>query len=637
MSDESTFKDKKKVVRRQLNPPPPINSISELIEIAQSGKRYSNIDMEMLWRILPHLIELNSLVGMSALKQSIFFQVIFYLQSLHTSNNDYLHTVILGPPGSGKCLGKDTRILMYSGELELVQNLQIGDVIMGDDSTPRTILSTCHGRDQMFKIQKKHLVNRAHVMSLVHRERDVFVDIPVHEYILDADKYRDYCAYYTSVVFPKCTIPDIDPYIMGFCMFGRYLIGDGDMYIDAPNEYIYEYFLNSKLFVSMNENTRTLEIVSTKLKQFMIDDLYKVNHQTVLRFFLGGIYDALSSSNYNIVVSDKNIFSDLVFIHNVLGLGLSYSTSILDISLPADKISSTFYSICLDEESRKYIPSFIHGEFVEPPPVILRREPVDIVPHREDDYYGFEIDGNGRFILENCMVTHNTSVAQIIGAIYRDIGILSKDGTFRIAKREDFVAEYLGQTAIKTKKLLTSCIGGVLFIDEVYALGPGEKDTDSFSKEAIDTLNVFLSENSSEFCCIVAGYKEEVKRCFFSVNPGLERRFQWVHNIDTYTEEELAEIFYKIVDDIGWSSSIPKNIIVALLREKNKLFKYFGGDMERLVSKCKMCHARRIFSEQSPDKLVITEEDFLNAIHMVEDNHLSQTDDISESVRRMYM
>ena len=95
------------------------------------------------------------------------------------------------------------------------------------------------------------------------------------------------------------------------------------------------------------------------------------------------------------------------------------------------------------------------------------------------------------------------------------MGILSNKGNFTIAKREDFIAQYLGQTAIKTRALLESCIGGILFIDEVYSLGPGQKDKDSFSKEAIDTLNVFLSEHKDNFCCIIAGYEKRYREMFF--------------------------------------------------------------------------------------------------------------------------
>jgi hypothetical protein len=109
-----------------------------------------------------------------------------------------------------------------------------------------------------------------------------------------------------------------------------------------------------------------------------------------------------------------------------------------------------------------------------------------------DDYYGFTIDGNHRFLLGDFTVTHNTSVAKILGNIYKNTGILSKDGKFKIGYRDDFVGEYLGQTATKTRKFLNSCLGGVLFIDEVYSLGPGQKDKDSFSKEAIDTIGVAL-------------------------------------------------------------------------------------------------------------------------------------------------
>jgi SpoVK/Ycf46/Vps4 family AAA+-type ATPase len=92
-----------------------------------------------------------------------------------------------------------------------------------------------------------------------------------------------------------------------------------------------------------------------------------------------------------------------------------------------------------------------------------------------------------------------TTVAKIIGKIYQSLGILSRNGNFKIAYRDDFIAGYLGQTAIKTKKLLNSCIGGVLFIDEVYALAPRDNDKDSFSKEALDILTAFLSEHKNDF------------------------------------------------------------------------------------------------------------------------------------------
>ena len=188
-----------------------------------------------------------------------------------------------------------------------------------------------------------------------------------------------------------------------------------------------------------------------------------------------------------------------------------------------------------------------------------------------------------------------TTIAEIIGEIYKNMGILSKSSSFKIAKREDFIAEYLGQTAIKTKKLLKSCIGGILFIDEVYALGPGQKDKDSFSKEAIDTLNAFLSEHKNDFCCIIAGYEHEIKKCFFSVNPGLERRFQWIHQIAEYSAKELASIMLKMIKEMKWKINLTHKELSDKIDTNKNLFKNLGGDIEAFTTKCKMSHAQRVF------------------------------------------
>ena len=111
-----------------------------------------------------------------------------------------------------------------------------------------------------------------------------------------------------------------------------------------------------------------------------------------------------------------------------------------------------------------------------------------------------------------------TEVAKILGKIYRKLGILTSD-IFKIVKRSDLIGGYLGQTAIKTQKVLDECNGGVLFIDEAYSLGNVE-GRDSYSKECIDTLTAYLSENKRNFICIIAGYKEALKSCFFNMNEG---------------------------------------------------------------------------------------------------------------------
>jgi SpoVK/Ycf46/Vps4 family AAA+-type ATPase len=202
-----------------------------------------------------------------------------------------------------------------------------------------------------------------------------------------------------------------------------------------------------------------------------------------------------------------------------------------------------------------------------------------------------------------------TEVAKIIGKIYQAMGILSRSGPFKIAHRDDFIAEYLGQTAIKTRRLLKSCLGGVLFIDEVYSLAPARSDRDSFAKEALDTLTAFLSEHKNDFCCIAAGYEEDVKNCFFAMNKGLERRFTWVHRIEKYKSVELANIFMKMVKEIKWDIAFEVKHVAEIISKNEELFNNAGGDIETFISKCKMMHSRRVFSLGKEHKFILTNDD----------------------------
>lgn len=202
-----------------------------------------------------------------------------------------------------------------------------------------------------------------------------------------------------------------------------------------------------------------------------------------------------------------------------------------------------------------------------------------------------------------------TTVAKILATMYSKLGILSK-GTFRVAQREDFIAGYLGQTATKTKKLLTSCLGGVLFIDEAYSLGPSKKDTDSFSKEAIDTLNQFLSENYEDFICIIAGYEKNLRENFFDKNPGLDRRFPWKFTMNKYSGPELFRIFkYNFREP--WTLADETDLEKLFVADN---FKNNGGDCKIIFDKAKIIHGRRVFENNSDKLFSITKKDIVMAM-----------------------
>jgi ATP-dependent 26S proteasome regulatory subunit len=205
--------------------------------------------------------------------------------------------------------------------------------------------------------------------------------------------------------------------------------------------------------------------------------------------------------------------------------------------------------------------------------------------------------------------TGKTEVARIMGKIYSKMGTLKK-GCFKKVTRSDLIAGYLGQTALKTKEAINDSLGGVLFIDEAYALGNNEKK-DSFSKECIDTLCEALSANKDNLMVIIAGYENELKDCFFSFNQGLESRFTWRFKTEEYNAKDLHAIFIKKVRDIGWSidSDSEKNINASWFEKKLPYFKFFGRDIEVFLSKVKIVHGRRVFCKTATEKTKITFQD----------------------------
>lgn len=210
--------------------------------------------------------------------------------------------------------------------------------------------------------------------------------------------------------------------------------------------------------------------------------------------------------------------------------------------------------------------------------------------------------------------TGKTEIAKIIGEIFCKIGILKKN-TFKKVTRSDLIAGYLGQTALKTRDVINDALGGVLFIDEAYALGNSEK-RDSFSKECIDTICEGLSDHKNNLMVIIAGYQEELKSCFFSYNPGLESRFVWRFKTDEYNAEQLMHIFFKKIKEAKWEIAEDSNITIDWFETNIKLFEHYGRSMEILFTKTKIAHSRRVFCFENKYKKKIILDDLENGLEM---------------------
>lgn len=145
--------------------------------------------------------------------------------------------------------------------------------------------------------------------------------------------------------------------------------------------------------------------------------------------------------------------------------------------------------------------------------------------------------------------TGKTTVAELVGEIYRDCDLLKK-GHFTKVRVDDLVAGYIGHSATKTAAVCEKALDGVLFIDEAYTLVHQQGEHCNFGDDVISTLMQYMEEYRDRLVVIVAGYTEEMQD-FLKMNPGLESRFKTVIDFPDYSDADLASILLKCVADAG--------------------------------------------------------------------------------------
>ena len=258
---------------------------------------------------------------------------------------------------------------------------------------------------------------------------------------------------------------------------------------------------------------------------------------------------------------------------------------------------------------------------------------LDILKQQLLEQIIFFVQGNNDIVMLHTVIegppgTGKTTVANLMAEIYSGIGILKKNKC-TIVKRQDLVGQYLGETTLKTTKMLDKCKNGVMLIDEAYSLGSGNdsSNSDSYAKEALDCINQYLTENVDKIICIIAGYKEELDSCFFSLNPGLRRRFPWTFTINKFTKDEITKIILQKIDLTSYtlSGDIVKNENEYLkTKVKVESFNGNGGDIESIISRAKIIYARVNFGKENDfilTKEIVSEafEKFYNT-RIVKDN-----------------
>lgn len=211
--------------------------------------------------------------------------------------------------------------------------------------------------------------------------------------------------------------------------------------------------------------------------------------------------------------------------------------------------------------------------------------------------------------------TGKTTVARIIGHIYKKIGLLSK-GHFIEVSRTDLIAGYQGQTSLKVKRVIESAKGGVLFIDEAYSITENDH-SDSYGRECLTELTKALEDYRDDLVVIVAGYTEPMKK-FFESNQGLKSRFNTFIEFPDYEVDELKKILNSMCNknDYILDKAVEERIEKFLVESISKKEENFanGRLVRNIYDDLVMNHARRVVNIEAPTKeelSIIISEDFI--------------------------
>jgi len=194
--------------------------------------------------------------------------------------------------------------------------------------------------------------------------------------------------------------------------------------------------------------------------------------------------------------------------------------------------------------------------------------------------------------------TGKTTVARLIGAIYKALGLLNKGHLVEV-DRSGLVGGYVGHTAIKTKEVIESALGGVLFIDEAYSL-TSQSDND-FGGEAIETLLKYMEDYRDQLVVIAAGYSEEMEE-FLASNPGLDSRFKTKITFENYSVTELTKMFENLVVENDYHVAEGTIQVIRDILDAAKDDEKFanGRTVRNLFEKLLMIHADRVADFLNP-------------------------------------
>jgi superfamily II DNA or RNA helicase len=447
------------------------------------------------------------------------------------------------PCGRGKCLGKNTPILMYDGTIKMVQDVCVGDVLMGDDSTPRNVLTLARGREVMYKVSSVksdgYIVNESHILSLKtsiqlnkQTPKNAVIDMSVTEY-LNLPKYYHgnggpLLGYRVPIVFKEKTV-EIDPYLVG------YWLGDGSSngtLITTQESTVIKYLVDcfktkhKSLYLKYTGAQYDYRINSTAKKNILMDFLrdnnminnkhipnhYKCNSRKIQLSLLAGLIDSdgyYHDNCFEITQKNESLLDDIVFLARSLGFA-AYKTKVNKTCTNAKdsdgniiKKTGVYYKTNIFGTGLEEIPTVCIRKKAHPRKLIrdslkyrIKLEKLGI-----DDYYGFEIDGNRRFVLGDFTVTHNTVMGLKIISLLKKKTLILVHKEFLMNQWIERITEFLPDAKVGKIQAQTFDIEGrdivIGMIQTLYDKEYPANTFDSFGLTIIDEVHRIGSEQFS--------------------------------------------------------------------------------------------------------------------------------------------
>jgi len=441
--------------------------------------------------------------------------------------------------GAGKCLGINTPILMFDGSIKMVQDIRIGDVLMGDDSTPRNVLTLARGREKMYKISasddEQYTVNESHILSLkvsrtyskAYKADDVH-DISVKDYLNLPKTIRGLLQGYRAQIEYAERPVMADPYVMGHIMNLEYGMHSEPVSKLTIFRHVYDYIHKVTNLGTVDEEYHLYVLhywrdpyFEQKMREFRehthIPMEYKCNSREVRLRTLAGILDASVVStrfvdHYILEMFDNGtLASDTVALARSLGFGAEIRVRYTSINSRWNKVVIRIYGDNIGDipVERDYFRIIDKTCMKHKSATTYTMKLTEL---EVDDYYGFEIDGNRRFVLGDHTVTHNTVMALKIVSLLKKKTLILVHKEFLMNQWIERIEEFLpgarvgkiqaSTCDIDNKDIVIGMIQtmynkvfpqevysqfGLTIIDEVHRIGSEE-----FSKTLLKTITPYM-------------------------------------------------------------------------------------------------------------------------------------------------